>query len=280
MQGERIEDAAANNAVHTLYTEKLYEVAAEFPNVTIVEEKDLWTPMPGSNLAEQNPVGWLADTVHHSALAAKVMANHAFKTFTRADTGVAPGPANGDPNHSLPPGTIVDFAGAAAPAGWLLCQGQTLNESAYPELYAAIGNQWGSSGAGTFKLPDTRGRVTVAGSGEAGSPFNTIASNVGSTTHTLTKAQIPNLETESAGSHTHSAPDSGYRIVTTTRDEFAKRTGSSWSSGAWVPALTDNINNVFTLANAGAHTHVVNSGGGNPFSIVQPSIVMHKIIKT
>ena len=82
MQGERIEDAAAENAVHLLYTEKLYEVAAKYSNVTIVEEKDLWMPQPGSNLTEQNPVGWLADTVHHSALAAKVMANHAFKTFT------------------------------------------------------------------------------------------------------------------------------------------------------------------------------------------------------
>ena len=82
LPGERIQDAAANNAVHKLYTEKLYEVAAEFPNVTILEEKDLWTPMPGSSLSEQNPVGWLADTVHHGPLAAKVMANHAFKTFT------------------------------------------------------------------------------------------------------------------------------------------------------------------------------------------------------
>ena len=81
MQGEGLADAAASNSVHQLYTEKLYDIANEYPNVTIVEEKDLWTPLPGSTLDEQNPIGWLADTVHHGILPARIMAQHAFKTL-------------------------------------------------------------------------------------------------------------------------------------------------------------------------------------------------------
>ena len=43
------------------------------------------------------------------------------------------------------------------PPGWLECFGQTLLQSAYPRLYAAIGTIHGTAGAGTFKLPDWRG---------------------------------------------------------------------------------------------------------------------------
>jgi len=45
-----------------------------------------------------------------------------------------PVPAPGGP----PPGFIGDFAGAAAPPGWLLCNGASYTVAAYPALHAAI----------------------------------------------------------------------------------------------------------------------------------------------
>jgi microcystin-dependent protein len=79
-------------------------------------------------------------------------------------------------NNLIPMGTILLYHGAAAPAGWALCDGGT-----YPR----------QDGAGNVTVPDLRNRFVV-GSG-ATYPYNTSG---GSATFTIT---IPNLP-----SHTHS----------------------------------------------------------------------------
>jgi len=67
----------------------------------------------------------------------------------------------------VPVGSIISFAGAAAPAGWLLCNGQSLVRLAYPALFAVIGAEYGSgvSGAATFSAPDLSGKVVIGVSG-------------------------------------------------------------------------------------------------------------------
>ena len=57
----------------------------------------------------------------------------------------------------IPPGVVQPFAGAAAPSGWLLCNGQAVSQTAYKALYDAIGVTWGNPGIGQFNLPDFRG---------------------------------------------------------------------------------------------------------------------------
>jgi microcystin-dependent protein len=49
-----------------------------------------------------------------------------------------------------------------APAGWLQCQGQTLQINQYAALYSLIGIQFGGNGTTTFMLPDLRRRVGVS----------------------------------------------------------------------------------------------------------------------
>jgi microcystin-dependent protein len=66
---------------------------------------------------------------------------------------------NGDIFASIPAGTIIPFGGNAAPEGWLICDGASLDRTLYPELYEAIGTIWGpGSGANTFSIPDLRGQ--------------------------------------------------------------------------------------------------------------------------
>lgn len=48
----------------------------------------------------------------------------------------------------MPIGTVVSYAGATTPIGWLLCDGRTIEEHEYPDLYRVLG-----SGV----LPDLRG---------------------------------------------------------------------------------------------------------------------------
>ena len=55
-------------------------------------------------------------------------------------------------------GIVLPFAGAAAPSGWLLCQGQTVSRVTYAALFAAIGTTFGAGdGSTTFGVPDMRG---------------------------------------------------------------------------------------------------------------------------
>ncbi len=63
-------------------------------------------------------------------------------------------------------GMIAAFGASTPPDGWLECNGASVSFTEYKELYARIGDKFGSSAAGTFKLPDLRGRAPIgAGTG-------------------------------------------------------------------------------------------------------------------
>ena len=54
---------------------------------------------------------------------------------------------------------MLPYAGGEVPEGFLLCNGASLSRTEYPELFAAIGDRWGSDSSSTFKLPDSHHRV-------------------------------------------------------------------------------------------------------------------------
>lgn len=61
----------------------------------------------------------------------------------------------------VPVGTIIAYGGTTIPAGWEFCDGRSLSTTGtYAALFDAIGSNWGSTSAGTFRLPDLRGRFT------------------------------------------------------------------------------------------------------------------------
>ena len=68
----------------------------------------------------------------------------------------------------LPTGTVVPYAGASEPSGYLFCYGQQISRTTYSDLFSAVGTTYGvGDGATTFNLPDLRGRV-VAGQDDMG----------------------------------------------------------------------------------------------------------------
>lgn len=84
----------------------------------------------------------------------------------------------------IPPGSIMAWAGVTAPAGWLMCDGVSYNNTDYPNLFAAIGKNFGGTGS-TFNVPDARGRFLrgVSGTSAADPDRNTrTASNPGGNT--------------------------------------------------------------------------------------------------
>ena len=59
----------------------------------------------------------------------------------------------------IPVGSIMPFiSSAAAPTGWLLCNGQTVPGASYRELSAVIGSTYGGNGI-DFKVPDLRNKL-------------------------------------------------------------------------------------------------------------------------
>lgn len=71
---------------------------------------------------------------------------------------------------SLPPGTIIDFAGSTPPSGTLSCDGAAVSRTTYAALFAAIGVLWGvGDGSTTFNVPNfAAGESAVQTAGTVG----------------------------------------------------------------------------------------------------------------
>lgn len=98
-------------------------------------------------------------------------------------------------------GTIVAWAPNFAPAGWMFCQGQTLQVSANQALFALLGTTYGGNST-AFKLPNLSGRFPLgAGVGITGNHNYTLGAGGGTESVILSNSQLP--------THTHAASLSG-----------------------------------------------------------------------
>ncbi|MBD5349680.1 MAG: tail fiber protein [Bacteroides sp.] len=107
-----------------------------------------------------------------------------------------------------PLGTIQMWAGVTVPDGYVLCNGQALRETDYPELRKALGTAFNSAlsangtayttQTGYFRVPDLRGRFIV-GQHDSDNDYKTLGNGGGSKAVALVKEQLPD--------HTHSFKD-------------------------------------------------------------------------
>lgn len=92
-------------------------------------------------------------------------------------------------------GEIRTFAGNFAPTNWALCDGRLLSIAQYTALFSLLGTTYGGDGKVTFALPNLQGNAPMHwGDGPGLTPRN-IGETTGSTTVTLTSAEMP--------AHTH-----------------------------------------------------------------------------
>jgi microcystin-dependent protein len=114
-----------------------------------------------------------------------------------------------------PTGGMIDFAGSAAPTGWLLCDGTSYPTASFPALFAVIGYNWGGSGA-NFNVPDMRGRMALGAGQGTGLTNRALAAKGGEEAHVLTIAELAQHNHSAsqpdhyhtisgAGNHTHGA---------------------------------------------------------------------------
>ena len=140
-------------------------------------------------------------------------------------------------NVALPAGVMMDFAGSAAPTGWLLCQGQAVSIATNPGLFAAIGFTFGNPGSGMFNLPDCRGRTVVGAGAGAGLTERDLGATGGEEAHHISVTEMP--------SHTHGINDSGH-----------------------LHSVSEGTGHTHGL-NDGGHVHSLNEGGGHTHGVSQ-----------
>ena len=86
--------------------------------------------------------------------------------------------------------------GAVVPPGTLLCNGASVLQSAYPQLFVAIGATWGAVDSTHFSLPDLRGKFLRGQDGGAGNdPDRASRTSQPGTTLSLTGATTSGLNT-------------------------------------------------------------------------------------
>jgi microcystin-dependent protein len=109
----------------------------------------------------------------------------------------------------IPVGALMPYAGATAPDGWLLCNGQTPSRTTYANLFAVIGTTYGAGDGSTFGLPDPRGRAVIGVGTGTGLTARALTATGGAETVIIASGNLPthqhtlSAHTHTLGSHTH-----------------------------------------------------------------------------
>ncbi len=190
----------------------------------------------------------------------------------------------------MPVGALLPYAGFAAPGGYLLCDGSAVSRTTYADLFSSLSTIYGvGNGTTTFNLPDLRGKMTLGVNGS-----HVLGSTGGAETNTLSLMQIPahthSGTTDAAGLHSHTVNDPGHSHVS----RIGRDDGNNSNNAGQAPSgdadfgdsqngmSTNSATTGITLSSAGSHTHTfitAATGGGQPFSILNPFMAINYIIK-
>jgi microcystin-dependent protein len=186
------------------------------------------------------------------------------------------GPAPSQPAHAVPKsyvdaqvvptGVIWQFGGAAAPAGWAVCDGgeKSSTDPLYTALFAVIGYTYGRGAGNNFLMPDMRGRV-VAGVNAADAGLFALGKAGGSKDATLpSHTHVANSHVHNRGGHGHSIVDHGHGMyhehAQTTRKGFDIHSGNQAgeTNAVFKPGMTTPL----TMITRPSTAQVADVGGG------------------
>jgi microcystin-dependent protein len=144
----------------------------------------------------------------------------------------------------VPTATVLPYALATAPGGFLLCDGTIYNITAYPTLGGLLLATYGGNGTTTFAVPDLRRRFPI-GTG---------------TGVVLGKNEGQAIDSNRNAIHNHTATNVNHTGTTNT---------STGGTGTRVNTIAGN--------NDGQHTHGI---GNSPTLDYIPHLAINYIVKT
>jgi len=164
---------------------------------------------------------------------------------------------------SLAVGDIIQTLNSTPQNGRVFMAGQVLNKSDFPLLYDHVLNNagYGTTTSTTFTLKDMSG-VTTAGKKTTGAFNLALGATVGTETHQLTAAQVPN-STGSIGLH---GGENGSFFANTSGMVTAQGTTGQYKAP---PGSTGGANSVLY----GVNFNLGFGGGSHP--ILQPTMVIN-----
>jgi microcystin-dependent protein len=204
-------------------------------------------------------------------------------------------------NAGLEPfvGEISYVAFNYAPNGWYQCDGQLLPISQYQALFALVGTTYGGNGTTNFALPDMRGRVPVhQGQSSTGSNYP-MGQKSGAEAMTLTVNNMPIHNHPATAVSTSTSQVAAGASATSTLKAANTAGNTNTAEGnaiASSPALTKiysttapnvsmnaasietSLSGVEVTTTTNTVVTVGNTGGSQPFSIMQPYTTVNCII--
>lgn len=155
-----------------------------------------------------------------------------------------------------PAGSVIAFAGATAPSGYLTCDGSAVSRATYANLFAAIGTVNGAGDASTtFNLPDLRGRFLRGFSNQASTDVDRATRTAAvAGTFTVGSGSTNGTSTITVGSTANLAPGMGI-------------TGTNIPASSVVRAILTST--TFTLGNLAnsANVNATGTSSGITFTV-------------
>jgi len=169
-------------------------------------------------------------------------------------------------NAMFPVGVICPWPMAAAPTGWLLCDGSSLlRAGTYADLFSVIGTTYGTVDGTHFTLPDLRDRMPLG----KGITFTVLGAVGGEINHVLSLAEMP--------SHGHTGTTSASGAHNHTYTAPVQTTGTVGTTGSTYTAI-----GAASTSSIGDHSHTVgvtNAGSGSTHNNMPPYFVVPFIIR-
>lgn len=210
-----------------------------------------WTAVDGDNLAD----GSVTSAKLATGTANRLMGYDGSGAVGEVVAGSGLSLASGTLSVNVvgtPSGVVAPFAGAAAPSGWLLCDGAAVSRTTYAALFTVVGTQYGSGdGSSTFNLPDLRGRSVFGLDNMGGSAASRVTSGISGIAATTLGAAGGD---ERMHQHTHTVTDPGHTHTLSFNDAvgFAASGGGNHFNTTSTQAVTSSATTGVTVNNAGA----------------------------
>ena len=154
-----------------------------------------------------------------------------------------------------------------APRGYMNCQGQIISIAQNTALFSLLGTTYGGDGQTTFALPDLQGRVPVGQGQGPGLPPYEIGQLAGTTSTTITTAQMPQ--------HAHTLVNMHVQVKASTNNAGEQSPDGTFPATTGTAAYADAATNgTFTGGTVVSGSTDV-AGTGYPIGIMNPFLCMN-----